>query len=411
MKKKYIAFVITILLSVGVYFLFYHKDKDLKYVPENADMLVLIDVKKATNQYILSFLAHPSKWFEDKTNDKKSISISDSGLKVPDFVQVFHLQNTKITEWYCIFEINNQTKFSAFLKSRKFINAGNDKFKNNQFFIKIEGKKCIVGTSDLHFNNIGKPLAQTFRNKVLNADSFMGDGLGSISFISELRTQNFSINLKDDEIEIKNEQSTTDFSSLISDLLKKTEFLEAELNEDNVKKIATVFNKKLNDSLLVNSLKMNAQISEVNDTIISYGYDDNFNEIEKVSYQKIVQPIYHILLQTSNPEKTWNYFQNKKWINEQSQFTAIPFQPNLISKNGKEISIKSTRSSLKLNENRNQNFIFIKNNPLLYSSFKALSNSDKKFLNSLEYIFYGNKNLDYTVKIKFKKDKYPLILR
>lgn len=411
MKKKYITFIITILLSVGIYFLFFHKDKDLKYVPENADMLILIDVKKATNQYISSFLKHPSKWFEDKTNDKKSISISDSGLKIPDFVQIFHLQNTKISEWYCVFEINDQTKFSAFLKNRKFINAGNGKFNNNQLFIKIEGEKCIIGTSDLHFNNIGKPLAQTFRNKVLNADSFVSDGLGSISFISELRTQNFSIDLKDDEIEIKNEQNTTDFSSLISDLLKKTEFLEAELNEDNVKKIAAVFNKNLNDSLSVNSLKMNAKIAEVNDTIISYGYDDNFNEIEKISYQKIVQPSYHILLQTSDSEKTWNYFQNKKWINEQNQFTAIPFQPNLISKNGKEISIKSKMNNLKLNENRNQNYIFIKNNPLLCSSIKTLSDSDKKFLNRLEYIFYGNKNLDCTVKIKFKKDQYPLILR
>lgn len=411
MKKKYIAFAITILFSAGIYFLFFHKDKDLKYVPENADMLVLIDVKKATNQYISSVLKHPSKWFEDKANDKKSISISDSGLKIPDFVQIFHLKNTKISEWYCVFEINDQTKFSAFLKNRKFINAGNGKFNNNQLFIKIEGEKCIIGTSDLHFNNIGKPLAQTFRNKVLNADSFVSDGLGSISFISELRTQNFSISLKDDEIEIKNEQNTADFSSLISDLLKKTEFLEAELNEDNVKKIATVFNENLNDSLSVNSLKMNAKIAEVNDTIISYGYDDNFNEIEKISYQKIVQPSYHILLQTSDSEKTWNYFQNKKWINKQNQFTAIPFQPNLISKNGKEISIKSKMNNLKLNENRNQNYIFIKNNPLLYSSFKTLSDSDKKFLNRLEYIFYGNKNLDCTVKIKFKKDQYPLILR
>lgn len=399
------------MLSVGIYFLFFHKDKDLKYVPENADMLILIDVKKATNQYISSVLKHPSKWFEDKANDKKSISISDSGLKIPDFVQIFHLQNTKISEWYCVFEINDQAKFSAFLKNRKFINAGNGKFNNNQLFIKIEGEKCIIGTSDLHFNNIGKPLAQTFRNKVLNADSFVSDGLGSISFISELRTQNFSIDLKDDEIEIKNEQNTADFSSLISDMLKKTEFLEAELNEDNVKKIAAVFNKNLNDSLSVNSLKMNAKIAEVNDTIISYGYDDNFNEIEKISYQKIVQPSYHILLQTSDSEKTWNYFQNKKWINEQNQFTAIPFQPNLISKNGKEISIKSKMNILKLNENRNQNYIFIKNNPLLYSSFKTLSDSDKKFLNRLEYIFYGNKNLDCTVKIKFKKDQYPLILR
>lgn len=411
MKKKYILFFITILLSVGIYFLFFHKDKNLKYVPENADILVLFDVKKATRQYISAFLTHPSKWFKDTSQDKNKVSISDSGLKIPDFIQIFHLNNTKLTEWYCVLEINDKAKLLEFLKSRKFTDEGKGNFKNEQFFVKINDNKCFVGTSDLNFKNIGKPFFENFRNKKLNADSFVKNGVGSISFISELRTQNFSIFLNDDEIEIKNEESNSDFSLLINSLNKKTQFLNAELNQENFNKISSVFNKELKDSVSVNHLIMSAEISEVNDTIVSYGYDENFNEIEKVSYQKIVQPDYNILLKSSDPRRIWSYFKNKKWINAQNQFTAIPFQPNLMSKNEKEISIKSTRKALKLNENKNQNYIFVKNNPLLFSSFKTLNNSDKKFINRMKYIFYGNKNLDFTVKIKFKKDKYPLILR
>lgn len=408
MKKKYIALIITILLSVGVYFLFFHKDKNLKYIPENADVVVVVDVKKATRQYISSFLMYPSKWFEESEKNDKKISISDSGLKIPDFLQIFHLKNTKISEWYTIFEINDKAKFSAFLKERKFISDGRDLFKNDQLFIKIEGGKCIIGTSDLNFKNIGKPFSQKFRNEVLNADSFMNEGLGSISLISELRTQNFSIHLKDDEIEIKNEQNSTDFESLITDLDKETQFLNVELNSENVKKISYVFKENSTDSASVNHLKMTANLAEVNDTIVSYGYDDQFNEIEKVSYQKIVQPNYEISLQTSNPDKTWNYFQSKNWINAQNQFTAIPFQPNLIIKIRNQLSIKSTQKAVKLSETKKQNYIFIKNSPLLFSSFKTLNNPIFK---DVEYLFYGNKNLDYTVKIKFKKEKYPLILR
>lgn len=408
MKKKYIALIITILLSIGVYFLFFHKDKNLRYVPENADVVVLVDVKKATRQYISSFLKNPSKWFEDDEKNDKKISISDSGLKIPDFLQIFHLKNTKISEWYIIFEINDKAKFSAFLKERKFISAGKDLFNNNQLFIKIEDGKCIVGTSDLNFKNIGKPFSQKFRNEVLNSDSFMNEGLGSISFISELRTQNFSIHLKDDEIEIKNEKNSANFESLISDLSKETQFLNVELNSENIKKISSIFKENSTDSASVNHLKMSANLAEVNDTIVSYCYDDQFNEIEKVSYQKIVQPNYEILLQTLNPDKTWNYFQQKNWINAQNQFTAIPFQPNLISKSKSQLSIKSTQKAVKLSETKKQNYIFIKNNPLLFSSFKTLNNPIFK---DVEYLFYGNKNLDYTVKIKFKKDKYPLILR
>ncbi|MDY0929737.1 hypothetical protein [Chryseobacterium sp. CFBP8996] len=408
MKKKYIFLVIIILFSVGVYFVLFHKDKSLKYIPENADIIVLVDVKKAKRQYISSYLMHPSKWFEEKKEKKNKISITDSGLEIPDFLQIFHLNNTKISEWYTVLEINDKEKLSLFLKDRKFINDEKGIFKSNQFFVKINGEKCIVGTSDLNFNNIGKPFSQKFRNNVLNADSFMDDGLGSISFISELRTQNFSIDLKDDEIEIKNEQNSTNFESLISDLYKKTQFLDAELDSENIKKIGSAFKGNISDSISVNHLKMSAHLTQVNDTIVSYEYDDNFNEIEKISYQKIVQPDYAIVLQTSNPEKAWTYFQNKKWINAQNQFTAIPFQPNLIGINKNRIFIKSTRKSVKLNETKKQNYIFIKNNPLLFSSFKTLNN---QFFKNVEYIFYGNKNQDYTVKIKFKKEKLPLILR
>jgi len=408
MKKKYIFLIIIVLLSIGVYFLFFHKDKSLKYIPENADIVVLVDVKKAKRQYISSYIAHPSKWFEEKNGAKNKISVTDSGLEIPDFLQIFHLNNTKISEWYTVLEINDKEKLSLFLKDRKFINDGKGIFKSNQFFVKINGEKCIVGTSDLNFNNIGKPFSEKFRNNVLNADSFMGDGLGSISFISELRTQNFSVDLQDDEIEIKNKQNSTNFELLISGLYKKTQFLEADLDSENIKKISSVFKENIKDSALVNDLKMSANLTQVNDTIVSYEYDDNFNEIEKITYQKIVQPDFEIVLQTSNPEKAWMYFKNKKWINAKNQFTAIPFQPNLISVNKNHISIKSTRKSVKINETKNQNYIFIKNNPLLLSSFKTLNN---QFFVDIAYLFYGNKNQDYTVKIKFKKEKYPLILR
>ena len=43
------------------------------------------------------------------------------------------------------------------------------------------------------------------------------------------------------------------------------------------------------------------------------------------------------------------------------------------------------------------------------SSFEILTPS--QFFEDIEYLFYGNKNQDYKVKIKFKKEKLPLILR
>ena len=149
----------------------------------------------------------------------------------------------------------------------------------------------------------------------------------------------------------------------------------------------------------------------MNDTIISYSYDDNFNEVEKVSYQKIVQPFYQINIQSGDSEKLWSYFQQKAWINAQNQFTPIPFQPNTTTKNAAEITIESKGKEVIFGEKLSGNYIFIKNNPLLLDSFKTISASEKKKVGALDFLFYGNKGDYHYLKLNFKKEKLPLILR
>jgi hypothetical protein len=129
-----------------------------------------------------------------------------------------------------------------------------------------------------------------------------------------------------------------------------------------MKKAANLFNKKLSDSISLKSISAVAELQLVNDKIISYSYDENFNEVEKVSYQKILQPNYTVSLLSSDVEKTWNYFQHKKWINAQNQFTAIPFLPNTVGRNGKEFVIQSTAKEIKPGKKWSKNYVFIRNN-------------------------------------------------
>ncbi|NML69853.1 hypothetical protein HHL23_08585 [Chryseobacterium sp. RP-3-3] len=409
-KKKLIAPLI-LLLAAAIYFVFFYTDKTLKLVPRNADAVVLIDVKKLTRQYISNLVVHPSKWSGSKTKDKKEISLKDSGIRIPDFLQIFHLKDTRFSEWYSVVELKDPQKFITFLKNHHFVNKGKDLFQKDQIFIKIEGENGIIGTSASAFETIKNQLFQSSGKNTLTADQFIAHTAGSISFISGQKIQNFSIELKADEIEIKNTTDVGTLASLISEVQKKNHFLEAELDARNVKNYARFFNKSLIDSSQINYFKATADLEQVNDTVISYGYDDNFNEIEKKTVQKIIQPNYAINLQSSVPEKTWEYFQHKKWINAQNQFTAIPFQPNHIDRRSGGLVIQSTRKPVSLSPNLAQNYIFIKNSPLLLSSLSILTSTEKKLLSDLEYIFYGNKAENYWVKIKAKKGKLPLILR
>lgn len=87
--------------------------------------------------------------------------------------------------------------------------------------------------------------------------------------------------------------------------------MEIELDAKNIKNAASFFNKSFGDSAQISYLKSSSKLQQVNDTIITYDYDDDFNEIEKVAVQKIVQPSYEISLQSKFPNKPGNIFSIK----------------------------------------------------------------------------------------------------
>ncbi|MEJ5103281.1 hypothetical protein [Chryseobacterium sp. MYb328] len=411
MKKKKIIVPLLLLFAVAVYFVVFHKDKTLRYIPENADAVILIDSKKLMGQYLFSLATHPSSWSGSDTKSKSSSSFKDSGIRIPDFLQVFHIKDTKFSEWYSILELKDPQKFIVFLKKQKFADKGNSRFQKDQVFLMIKGDHCIAGTSELAFETVQKQLFHTSTAPVWNADQFIQNTLGSLSFISGQKTQNFSIELLDDEIEIKNNSNQEVFNSISSKLQKGNNFLEMELDQKNLRKFSYFLDKWIADSLQATSFKATANLEQVNDTIISYEYDDNFNEVEKKTFQKIIQPNYSIEIQSKDPERAWGYFQSKKWINGENQFTQIPFQPNKISQNSEGVFIKSTRKSVLPSPQLQENYIILRNSMLLYSSLKTLSNKEKKIISDIDYVLYGNKSKDYWVKIKAKKGDLPLILR
>jgi len=405
MKKIFVFIAVLFLLAIAGYFVWSLKDKDLKSVPRNTDVLVLVDVKKLKEQYFFNYIKRPFIWFGDS-----KIASKNNGLKVPDYIQIFHLKGASFSEWYCIFEISDKDKLVKFLNEKGFKLIKNNLYKKDQFSVKIEASKCIIGFSNSNFD---KTTAEIFNSKFKNlyADELINNSVASVSYLAKSKIHKFAVYLNDDNIEIKTKTVDDYFSSMISDLDKQTSFLKLNLDSTNVKIASKLFNKKLSDSININSIFVVADLEMVKDKIISYGYDDNFNEVEKVSYQQILQPNYSINLETWKVEKTWNYFESKRWINAQNQFTNIPFQPNVIQKNGNRILIKSTREQIEFGQNFSGNYVFIKNNPLLINSIKLLSPSKKKTISNVDYGFYGNKGDYYYLKINLKKQKLPLILR
>ncbi|MCJ8155587.1 hypothetical protein MKJ01_17660 [Chryseobacterium sp. SSA4.19] len=409
MKTKLIVSAALIALICG-YFILYYRNKDLKFIPENADIVILIDMKKAARQYISNVLSHPSKWTSDNNENPNTVSLAESGVKIPDFLQIFHIGNTSLSDWYCILELKDKQKLLTYLKSEKFTES-NNVFHKDHVFIRIVGQQCILETSSQAFDNIKRLFPEFSHRTPFTSDLFINRSLGSISFISNSKIHNFSIDVNADDIEIKTASNQDNFTSILSKVQQKTTFLNIELDAKNIKNLTSVFGKNFTDSVKIDYVKATAELQAVHDTVITYGYDNDFNEIEKKTIQKIIQPNYFIALQSSHPEQTEQYFQERKWVNAQNQFTVIPFQPNVIEKKTGGFEIKSKGKPVRFPPVLNENYIFIKNNPSLFPQLKLLSVKEKRMVSAVDYIFYGNKDHEYYIKLKFKENNLPLLLR
>jgi len=405
MKRFLIVLSSLFLLAVVSYFVWSFREKDLKSVPVNADAVVLIDVKAVSEQYVLTLVKHPSLWF--KTS---KISGPKNGIEIPDFIQIFHLKDTSYKEWYSVFQITEKAALLHSLKEKGFVLTKNKLYTKDQISVKVGQSSCVIGFSANNFESrTTSILTSGMRN--LYADQLINNSVASVSYLAKTKIHNFAVYLNDHDVEIKSKTTDDYFSSVITKLDNTVSFLKADLDAENTRKFSKIFNKNLSDSVQITNFSAVANLESVNDTIISYSYDDNFNEVEKVSYQNIVQPFYQINIQSGDSEKLWSYFQQKAWINAQNQFTPIPFQPNTTTKNAAEITIESKGKEVIFGEKLSGNYIFIKNNPLLLDSFKSISASEKKKIGALDFLFYGNKGDYHYLKLNFKKEKLPLILR
>ena len=402
MNKKSLFTSLFIAFAIGLYFFLYHRNKTLKFVPDQADIIVLIDVKKSARQSLWSLATEPSNWLKTSKSKSTISSFRKSGLKIPDFLQVFHLRNTQITAWYTVLEIDDSKKLFGYLEKHQFIKNEEKIYQKDDLFIHISGDKCLIGNSKEGFQNLQNWLLKDHLQKYFHADQFINNTVASISFLDAGKIQNFEINYQHNQIEIKNSATSSSLTSLVQKLEQNAPFLEAELDLKNISNLTQFYHKGFVDSAHISGIRAKANLEKVNDTIITYTYDDDYNEIEKRSVQKIVQPNYAIVAKSPQPEKTWEYLQNKKWINAKNQFTIIPFQPNLISKDQNKLLLQSTRNPIEINKTQNKNYLFIKNSNLLSSFFSIFNANEKKILSKIDYIFYANHEQVYFVRIKFK---------
>ena len=414
-KFKLVILIFVCVLGCVYYFLFY-KNNNLKFIPYNTDAVLIMDIKNIQNHYLKEILKNPTAWkFNIFTKDDDRISILNSGIEIPYFIQVFHLKNTSFATWFSIFELNDSEKFLQFLKQEKFINKGKNIFQKDDICIKINTENCLISYNSkmLELEKLNKYLSNknSFTQNVQSTQYLTNYAAGSFVFLDKnIKPIQIYFNRNTILFDNNNENLSKEFTKFYPNIF------ELNFNTDLLEKTKIFYNKyadlKFIDSLHLNNIHAEIHdVKQVKDSIITYNYDDNFNETKEVSFQKILQPLYSVTFSTENSKNLMDYFTKNEWINNKNQFVKIPFQPNFTTVSSNNILISTEKIAKGKVKNSAINYFFFTNsNTYLWNELHFLSMENKKKITFLESIHFINKNNEYFLKIQFKENNLPWIL-
>ncbi|OOG63020.1 hypothetical protein [Flavobacterium sp. A45] len=353
--KKNLYRIAILLVAIGsmafLYWYGFHKNFDEKCVSQNADAIAMVDVKKTRNHFVFSYLKNPSEW--GTTPTKKKTDLSDFGIKTPDYLAFFHIENQPIAQWFVNLKIKNEAAFE-----KAIINSHFSKTKLNSHFIGYYsnslGIYIIKFSNQILVSNIAEKQKQIaiktaedlfLKNHFLDAKKTEKIIATSNAVTFWIKKNNLleedgilNLTLEENEITVggqlhfkskfqKEWQFTQNPNTLFAlgfdfEMIRNQKFIT-----ENSVKISKMIGFDL-DSILANNpskteLLLN-EIVEKKDSAISYGYDDDFNPIKKVVIHTSREPSFYFSMKTTNSKKVFNYLKSQNAIDGHNVFVNFP---------------------------------------------------------------------------------------
>ncbi|MEO6670489.1 MAG: hypothetical protein ABIN36_13485 [Ferruginibacter sp.] len=373
-KKKWLLLFLCILLFAG-YWKFFYKTYSETNVARSADCIFALDIKRVTNTVIWNTLTTPGHW--------KKISYSRSAgpgwkdmIKLPDYVFVFHAAGQPNNAWYSLFEIKNESDFANGLMLYHF-QKGDSIGSMQQYFstslgisLIRSGNKLLIGNNAVEDKNCIRQVAnEMFVQKQFAGREKLFRNVSAGSHLSILIERNDF--LQDDAIVEMNFDKQNITIDAILKFTNRFTFTESNFSypadglcstgftqpapavydllpgkaKENLSK-ALSFN--IDSLLLGNNHHYELNISTIaarTDSAISYVYDDNFNQVEKVVVNQVMEPAFNFKIHGDSISSIYKYWENHGQFEMTPQgmlFLPIPLVKSYCSKiNEKELSITS----------------------------------------------------------------------
>jgi hypothetical protein len=377
MKKKYFFLTLLVIAAlVGGYLLFY------KHAPKytattSADMVVMVDKKRAINTAIWEYVTQPKLWDFSSSKDDKDERVNwKDALTLPDYLFAFHEAGQPNNTWHTTLEINDKQDFEKYLVQENFKavpsqpnvyqkDSGNlyiGVFKNTVLLSNANEVTDVAKVYSQLFNK-AEQLADTLFSKLKDkathvsfyakkGTSLKQDVFGTLHYAKNKITLNTALSPLD-AYTFKNENLSTDTAML------NVQFAQPNFNICNLldsaanQKFKNLINVPAQDVLLPSNTAYSLQLQQfVNkiDTAITYEYDDDFNQVEKKTITTNREPQFTLNILGNNGQQLLQNLQKNKVVEATAAgnlFTSIPFAKTYASTTAQGLVLQTAATTKK----------------------------------------------------------------
>ncbi|CAN5900745.1 hypothetical protein BH11BAC4_BH11BAC4_17640 [soil metagenome] len=372
---KWALLIIFILILLG-YWKFFYKSYSKTSVPASADYILTLDVKRVTNTVLWNLITSPGQWKKISFSSSAGFSWKDM-VKIPDYVLVFHSAGQPANAWYTILEIKDRKDFNKGLGYYHFEKRSSGGKNLPRYFSKELGVEFIQHGDRLLLGNllvkdsvdIDQVALELFvKKQYISKQSLLKNIDAGCHLALQVLKNNFlaedgiiKVNFEKRRISIDailNPTSSFSFTenkfSYSSGSLFAVGFTQPPLaayqlfaagDRENISK---AMNFNIDSLLLQSNAYYQLDITGIQsrmDSAISYSYDDEFNPVEKVVVNKVLEPSFNFMIKGDSVDHIYNYWSRSGKLEKAASgqmFVPVPFVKSYCSKNNStELSVAS----------------------------------------------------------------------
>lgn len=446
-KKKWALLFLFGALVFGYVKLFY-KTYNEDTVAKSADCIITLDVKRITTTLIWNFITTPSQWKVGnifKSGGKKEISWKDM-VEIEDYIFAFHVNNQPANVWYVLLKIKNENDFTKGLLQYNFKKLNSNLYLSNNLGIQFlkNGNKILVTNYTTENNSYLALVADEIfikksysskesLKKTIDANSHLTVYLAANKFLQHdgIITGNFDKNKI--EINCSLTQNTlynfteNNFSYSANSLFtlgftQPSAAVYGLFSDSSKNKVSKAISINIDSLIRHDNKYYSIELTGIEpriDSAITYAYDDDFNKVEKVVVNNVLEPAYNFNIAGDSVTNIYNYFLNNKKLEQTDTgqlFTAMPFVKSYCNIKGETLLNITAANYFAQPANKNINCILFLNlllTKIPASLLKYLPNDLIKATANIESIHLlankKNEQLIINCLLQKKKNDLPII--